>query len=89
MGMAGCCAARWRLTCPATYYDWADRRADLRNPDDRPSPVPAQLAYDVSRGAPEVLARLGLLAHDMVGEEPLPQSDVIKALMDGTGGTAD
>eukprot|EP00969_Alexandrium_andersonii_P060471 2662497-Alexandrium_andersonii.AAC.1 len=38
------------------YYDWADRRADMRMSHDRPPPVPAGLAADVSRGAPHALA---------------------------------
>eukprot|EP00969_Alexandrium_andersonii_P345205 15259749-Alexandrium_andersonii.AAC.1 len=38
------------------YYDWADRRADLREPRGWPPPVPAELAAAVSRGAPDALA---------------------------------
>eukprot|EP00969_Alexandrium_andersonii_P270539 11957950-Alexandrium_andersonii.AAC.1 len=66
---------RWKVQADSPgYCDWADRRANLRDPADRPPPVPAQLAADVSRGAPEALAKLGLLAHDVAGEEPLPQA---------------
>eukprot|EP00969_Alexandrium_andersonii_P320269 14150179-Alexandrium_andersonii.AAC.1 len=54
---------------------------------DRPPPVPAELAADVSRGAPEALARLGLLADAPAtaaeeGVRGLPQQAAITALQD-------
>eukprot|EP00969_Alexandrium_andersonii_P069584 3069687-Alexandrium_andersonii.AAC.1 len=53
---------RWKVEADwPGYSDWAEHRADLLDPADRPPPVPAKLAADVSRGAPEALATLGLL----------------------------
>eukprot|EP00969_Alexandrium_andersonii_P227474 10045952-Alexandrium_andersonii.AAC.1 len=42
------------------YYDWADRRGDLRMPHDRAPPIPAEIAADVGRGDPAALTRLSL-----------------------------